>query len=319
MKEVLAINGLVLKQNLNTGPEILVNELHLQLRTYRPLTLIGESGCGKSLVGHALIGLIPKGVTAEGAIMFKGMNLLSNAKHTRRLWGRELFLFPQEPGRYLNPLVRSLPQVTEVYRQIHKNIKGVAQQRGRRMMRSVDLQPEDERKYPWQLSGGMGQRLLTAVSMAQPARVIVADEPTKGLDRETKYKTVSLLKTMSDSGKALLVITHDLEVPKHLGGDLAVMYAGQILEMGPAEEILAKPQHPYTSALREAQPKNGLKPIPRRVNGYQGHGGCVFSRRCHLASTRCFRHCPHLQPTGIIGHMIACHACSDETCFRFAK
>lgn len=309
MEEILAITNLTIYQEDETGRQVLVRDISLQLRPHHPITLIGESGCGKSLVGQALIGLVPKGMQANGHIAFKGKNLLTCSKHSsRQLWGRELFLFPQEPGRYLNPLLRSLPQVAEVYRLMHNDLRATARQRSRRSMATAGLQKADEQKYPWQLSGGMGQRLLTAIAMSQPAQVIIADEPTKGLDQETKYQSAYLLKEMSDAGKALLVITHDLEVPKILGGNLAVMYGGQILEQGVADDVLQNPRHPYTVALKEALPRNGLKPIPRQVNGNVCNGGCVFSPRCSLASDNCFHVQPVLRRSGDSNHMLACHA-----------
>ena len=312
MKEILRVDGLSLRQNGGTGPELLVDDVHLRLSTNRTLTLIGESGCGKSLVGQAVIGLIPEGVSAEGGIFYKGQNILSCGKAMRRLWGRELFLFPQEPGKYLNPLARSLPQVAEVYQRVHNKTRNVAYKYARRMMKEVDLGSADERKYPWQLSGGMGQRLLTAISIAEPARVVVADEPTKGLDRDMKLNTAALLKSLADSGKALLVITHDLEIAEFLGGDLAVMYGGRIVETGATDEVLQNPRHPYSSALRKSLPKNGLDPVPRRANGYPCYeDGCVFLQRCVSASPKCFKR-PVLQRDKNEGRLIACHLVHND-------
>lgn len=307
MEELLSVKNLALRQAVPEDSEELIQDVSFSLHAGRPLTLIGESGCGKSLVGQAVLGIIPRDMASQGEIIYNDFDLLSDRKAARKLWGREVFLFPQEPGRYLNPLVRSLSQVSEVFRSIYRDNKSTARQRGAGMMEKVNLGVDDQKKYPWQLSGGMGQRLLTAISLALPARVIVADEPTKGLDSQMKQQTVTMLKQVSDSEKGLLVITHDLEIPKLIGGDIAVMYGGRIVEYGPAERILDNPGHPYTIALHDALPENGLKPIARQINGNRGDSGCVFANRCMAAQEPCFK----AHPPGIIPipdrHRVACY------------
>ena len=307
LQEILRVNKLSLQQHREKGPEELIQDVSFSLHAGRPLTFIGESGCGKSLVGQAVLGIIPENMEALGTIIYKDLDLLNDRCGARKLWGREVFLFPQEPGRYLNPLVRSLSQVTEVFRWIYQDDKVTAKRRGTEMMQAFSLTADDQKKFPWQLSGGMGQRLLASISLALPARVIVADEPTKGLDCEMKQQTVTMLKQVSDAGKALLVITHDLEIPKLIGGDIAVMYGGRIVEYGPAESILNRPVHPYTIALHDAMPENGLKPIARQVNGNRSDSGCVFANRCVAAAGPCFS----VQPPCILPdadtHHVACY------------
>jgi peptide/nickel transport system ATP-binding protein len=166
-----------------------------------------------------------------------------------------------------------------------------SQKRGQLWQDRVGLDTRlDGWKYPWQLSGGMNQRLLTAVALAEPADLVVADEPTKGLDSEHKKLAVNLLLELCNAGKTLLVITHDPEVAERLGGDLAVMYAGRLMETGPTEALLRTPRHPYTRALWAARPQNGLIPIP--INGNGSCGGCVFSPRCTEAQEQCFNILP---------------------------
>ncbi len=311
MSEIV-VEGLSLTKKQNGASTNLLKNIHLRLQRGRPLILIGESGCGKTLVAQAIIGTVPRDMEAQGKILFAGIDLLSCDKKMRhQLWGRNLFLLPQQPGSYLNPLVRSLPQISEVYRRVRGYSRKDAKECGRKMMQDVGLMREDERKYPWQLSGGMGQRLLTAIAMAQPAQVIIADEPTKGLDGPAKKQSISLLKQLSDSGKSLLIITHDLAVPKVLGGDLAVMYNGQIVEIGPVWSVLQRPLHPYTKALQRAHPANGLEPIPRKVNGnatlHNPYCGCSFSPRCQRAFDFCFTNHPDIDQNQAERHMVACH------------
>lgn len=308
MANLLDIRNLSIQYSNGNGDLPLVNNVTLKLNTGRSLVLIGETGCGKSLIAQALLGLVPEGMYAEGAVVYQEKNLLSCSQaEIHRLWGRDLFLFPQEPGRYLNPLRRSLLQVSEVYRWLYGMSKKRADQKGRQLLQRVGLTPVDCRKYPWQLSGGMSQRLLTAITLAQPAPLIVADEPTKGLDQEMKYLTVSLLKNMVKAGKALFVITHDLEVAALLADELAVMYGGVIMEQGATDEILKSPMHPYTRALWEAQPQKGLKPIPRKINGNSCNGGCVFSPRCVRAISVCFNLKPPTRYLQNEKRTIICH------------
>jgi oligopeptide/dipeptide ABC transporter ATP-binding protein len=281
----------------------LVHQVNLDLTPGRPLTLIGESGCGKSLIAQSIFHLLPVQLSAVGEIYYGNRDLLACSQSTMRgLWGREIFLFPQEPGTALNPLRRSCFQVTEIFRWVRNGNNGGdddCQHLWKTYFKQVGLSISDGKKYPWQLSGGMNQRLLTVMAMAEPARLIVADEPTKGLDPATRDLTIGLLGQMVDFGKSLFVITHDVDVPRQLGGDLAVMYGGMIMESGPAAHILDAPAHPYTRALLRALPQNGLHPIPLQVNGNRFQGGCPFSPRCTEAMPLCF----HVEPEETIVSM----------------
>lgn len=283
----------------------LVHQVNLNLTPGRPLTLIGESGCGKSLIAQAIFRLLPPQLSATGEIYYGTRNLQAcSASDMRGLWGREIFLFPQEPGTALNPLRRCRSQVTEIFRWVgngtHHTLFSNAASDCRHLWKTyfkqVGLSISDGKKYPWQLSGGMNQRLLSVMAMAEPARMIVADEPTKGLDPAARDLTIDLLLQMVDLGKGLFVITHDMDVPRQLGGDLAVMYGGMIMESGPAAHVLDAPRHPYTRALLRALPRNGLHPIPLQVNGNRFQGGCPFSPRCTDAQSLCF----HVEPEEMI-------------------
>ncbi len=322
---MLTIKDLEISITNSDSHQPMVHGVNLTLSPNRPLTLMGETGCGKSLIAQAIFDLLPREMEAKGKIYYDNRNLLTlSGRKMHRLWGREIFLFPQEPGSALNPLRRSRSQVTEIFKWVANksnngmrlsagivpNPSGIGLKvrsfhfsnlpfAGRRYnriwkdrFRQVDLSVEDGSKFPWQLSGGMSQRLLAVMALAEPARLIVADEPTKGLDSDTCALTIKLLRKMAASNKGLFVITHDPKVPRQLKGDLAVMYKGMIMETGPAEAVLDSPRHPYTRALLRALPENGLHPIPLKVNGNTFQGGCPFSPRCTEALPCCF----HLEP-----------------------
>lgn len=184
MRGLLEIQALTIELVSGRVRRKLVNRVDLVLRPARPLCLIGETGCGKTLIAQAMLGLLPAEMSVTGMIRYRGENLLDlKPKQMRRLWGGDLFLFPQEPGRYLNPLRRSRHQVAEVFRWVWGRNGAQSRALGRALLGRVGLSPkEDGRKYPWQLSGGMNQRLLAGITLAEPARLVVADEPTKGLD-----------------------------------------------------------------------------------------------------------------------------------------
>ncbi len=309
MVPLLEIKNLSIQTNNEAAVQSLIKDISLRLGSGTIMTIIGESGCGKSLVAHAILGILPEDIRVRGTISFHGKHIRAdNKKEIRKSWGRKLFFFPQEPGKFLNPLRRSFGQVVGVYRYLWNIPLRQAREKTGHLFERVGLTSSDYRKYPWQLSGGMGQRLLSAITLAEPAQLIIADEPTKGLDQEMKQHTALLLKKLTESGKSLLVITHDLAVADILGGNMAIMYSGTIVERGTTADILKSPRHPYTKALWEALPANGLKPIPQQVHTRENKNGCVFANRCSQAIQVCFQKKPaHIPDNG--KQSIACHHC----------
>lgn len=266
MNEILLnINNL----SISSIPEhkTLVGSVSFSVRQGEPFTLIGETGCGKTLIAQALTGALSKDLSATGSIEFDGINLVGlSEKKRRKLWGKRMFLLPQEPRLALNPSMRVIKQVAEVLRYLRGQESKNALKNAGTLISDLGLSPSrDGRHYPFRLSGGMNQRILLAIALATPAEFIVADEPTKGLDADLKESAVRLLQNLVERGKTLLCITHDLAVARDLGGNIAVMYGGHIVESGPAEKVLDSPVHPYTKGLIKAAPENGLEPIPDHV------------------------------------------------------
>jgi peptide/nickel transport system ATP-binding protein len=239
---------------IRTADKQLVEPLSIELMPGRVLTIIGETGSGKSLFAQGVVGNLPAGLHARGQIEFgNGFREEGRAEGRRSLWGRELSVLPQEPWLSLDPTMRALPQVMESYTHVAGRSRADARTQATEDMRRLGLEGA-EAKYPFQLSGGMAQRLAFAATHAGGAKVIVADEPTKGLDSARIGEVISLLQAGIEGGGALLIITHDIEVAKRLGGDVMIMLKGKIIETGTAEEVLNNPKHEYTRLLMDADP-----------------------------------------------------------------
>jgi len=215
------------------------------------LTILGETGSGKSLLSQAIMGTLPHGLTADGEITIDDVSTRAASVDRRRLWGRVLALLPQEPWLALDPTMRSVDQVAEGFLDGRRRL---ARLRSLDDLRALGLQGS-EHHYPFRLSGGMAQRVAIAATMAGGAPILIVDEPTKGLDAALRDDVVALLKTVVASGRTLLTITHDVAVARALGGQLAIMLEGEIVEQGSMEAVLQAPRHDYTRKLLAAEPK----------------------------------------------------------------
>ena len=231
-----------------------------------PLVLLGETGSGKSLLAQAVMGTLPAGLVASGAVRLGGEVLPAGMVAGRRaLWGHRIAMLPQEPWAALDPTMPALPQVAEVPRFLAGLPWRAARARAGEALAAVGLAP-GERRYPFQLSGGMCQRVALAATRIAGAPVLLADEPTKGLDAALRDSVAALLTGEAARGATLMVITHDIALARALGGELAVMREGAVVEQGPVERVLAAPSHPYTRRLLAAEPQ-AWEPWPRRQAG----------------------------------------------------
>ncbi|WP_051248431.1 ABC transporter ATP-binding protein [Inquilinus limosus] len=255
----LSVSGLGIASA--AGP--LVAGVDLSLRPARPLTLLGESGSGKSLVAQAIMGTLPPGLRATGSIRLGGTDLLTlSPSERRKLWGRAISLLPQEPWLALDPTMRIGAQVSEVPRFVHRRPRAESEARGREHLAEVGLGGV-EALYPFQISGGMAQRTAIAIAHAGGSPLLIADEPTKGLDAQLRDSVVARLKHEAEAGRLLLTITHDIAVARALGGTVGVMLDGRIVESGPAETVLRAPGHAYSRALLAADPQGWPDRAPR--------------------------------------------------------
>jgi peptide/nickel transport system ATP-binding protein len=231
----------------DSGGSVLLNRICLTLKTGEPLIIVGETGSGKSLIAQALFGLLPPALRVEGTLLIDGMQIdLGHRDNLQQFWGRRMFLIPQEPRAALDPTMRIGRQVTECS---DRGIRDAAS-----ALSAVDLPIGTDSLFPHMMSGGMAQRSLVACALHRDAEVIVVDEPTKGLDAARAGRVIRTLHALARDGRAIVVITHDLDVVKKLRGSMAVMCDGEILEQGSTDHVLGAPKHPYTREWLAADP-----------------------------------------------------------------
>lgn len=236
--------------------DVLAGPVSLEIHPGRPVTILGETGSGKSLLAQAALGLLPAGLRASGSACAGGLDMIAISPAQRaQAWGREVAYLPQEPWLSLDPLMRAERQIEETHRLVGGLSGAQARDAMHRDIEELALS-EARGKLPGQLSGGMAQRVVFAAARGGGARIVVADEPTKGLDENRRRDLVTLLKRDSDAGAAVLTITHDPEVARALGGEVAIMLDGRIVEQGGAHELLKSPKTEYGRRLMAAEPRN---------------------------------------------------------------
>jgi peptide/nickel transport system ATP-binding protein len=280
------------------------------------LGLIGESGCGKSMTALALMGLLPDGATVSGSIRFDGRELTSlDEDMLCSLRGDRIAMVFQEPMTALNPLHPIGRQIAEPLR-LHRGLDATAARKeALRLLERVLVPKASERldAYPHQLSGGQRQRVVIAIALACGPDLLIADEPTTALDTTVQREVLDLLDELRrDSGMALLLISHNLDVMAARVARLAVMYGGSIVESGPTQAVFERRAHPYTRGLFAARPTLGtpratpLATIPGRVPAlHEMPVGCAFADRCTMAIDDCRTALPPTDTVGA-GHSVRC-------------
>jgi peptide/nickel transport system ATP-binding protein len=294
----------------------LVRGVSFALAKGETLCIVGESGCGKSLTALALMGLLttpPLSVT-QGSANFQGRDLLQlPSSELQALRGNSMAMIFQEPMTSLNPVLRIGEQIAESVRR-HKGVtRQKARARALEMLQRVGIPAAEKRldEFPHQLSGGMRQRVMIAMALANDPALLLADEPTTALDVTIQAQVLDLMRDLqAETGTAMIMITHDLGVVAEMADTVAVMYAGQIVEIGPAREIFEDAQHPYTIGLMSAVPSVGarserLVTIPGVVpSAMDMPAGCRFAPRCPFADEICTK-MPSLADLGQ-RHLAAC-------------
>lgn len=278
-----------------------VDHVSVIFESHQMTGIIGESGCGKSVMGMAILGLLPGYAKVSGEIMYGGRNLRElSSKEMRRIRGKELGLIPQNPGDSLNPVRKIGGQVMEAAaltgagrQERKKQTDGLLSQFGFETQHLARV----EKAYPFELSGGMQQRVAAAMGVASRPKWILADEPSKGLDLELRNQMYDTLrKIRNDYVDSMIIITHDIVLARNLCDSVAVMYSGQIIEKG--KDILNHPKHPYTIGLMESLPENGFKPM-RGIAPAPGQDftGCKFAPRCPWTKEICTKKQPEFYRT----------------------
>jgi len=275
-----------------------VDAVDLDVPNGSTLGLVGESGCGKSVTSLAIMGLLPKqSAEITGSIRFDGFDLLNVPDQTLRdIRGNRLAMIFQEPMTSLNPSFTIGDQIVETILRHRGGTRSAARRRAIELLRRVHI-PSPERRideYPHKLSGGMRQRVMIAMALACDPQLLIADEPTTALDVTLQAQILDLMRELkAQSGAAIILITHDLGVVAEVCDEIAVMYAGEIVERASVDELFANPQHPYTVGLLGSIPRLGrrtshLATIEGMVpNMARPPSGCRFAARCPFAKAAC--------------------------------
>jgi oligopeptide/dipeptide ABC transporter ATP-binding protein len=319
-ESIIAVNNLVTSFQTEHGVLRAVDGVSFEAKRGKTLGIVGESGCGKSVTALSMMRLLPKpsGRIESGEILFDSMNLVTlSAEAMRKIRGRRIAMIFQEPMTALNPVHRVGKQVQEVFG-LHFPEKNSAEilQAAIELLRKVGI-PEPEQRlfeYPHQQSGGMRQRVMIAMALACSPDLLIADEPTTALDVTIQAQILDLMKSLQrESGMSIILITHALGVVAETCDDVVVMYAGQIVESAPVQELFDSPSHPYTKGLLHAIPRL-RSPAKQLLNTIEGTvpdlkdlpRGCRFQNRCSYATAQCSVTAPPIESVGN-HHQVACY------------
>lgn len=324
---LLSVTDLVVDFKTRAGNARVLDHISLSVSENKILGIVGESGCGKSMTALAIMGLVPDppGVISSGSIKFAGREMVGlQSSELCNIRGKEIGMIFQEPMTSLNPVFTVGEQIAESVR-LHERVSvNAAYARAIEMLEAVEIPDATARAkaFPHQLSGGMRQRVMIAMALACRPRVLIADEPTTALDTTVQAQIFDLLQNLQDeTGTAIILITHDMGAIAELADDVAVMYAGSIVETGDVKTVLSQPIHPYTKGLISCVPHLTKTPSLRRERLMEIKGvvpaltdlgqGCAFAPRCEAILPNCLEEKPEL--CSLKGnHLAACWASTAE-------
>jgi len=317
-EKIIEVKDLKLYFDGDYGTTQILNGITFDIHAGETLGIVGESGCGKSQTAMSIMRL--NKARLEGSIEFKGQNMLTlPMKAMRKIRGNEISMIFQDPMTCLNPVFTIGHQLSEVFR-LHQGMnKKEAWEASINALRMVNVAMPEKRvkDYPYQMSGGMRQRVMIAMALACKPQLLIADEPTTALDVTIQAQVLDLMRNLRDeTGTAIAFITHDLGVVSEMCDRAIVLYCGEVMEEASTEELFKNPMHPYTEGLLNALPKAGqrdgkLYVIPGMVPpAGKFPKGCVFAPRCKYATEKCHAEKPEVK---IVGD---CHA---VRCFRYEE
>lgn len=315
---LLVVENLKTHFQVEAGTVRAVDGVSFTLDRGKTLGVVGESGSGKTVLSRSIMRLNTAGnATTTGTVHYDGVDLMAKTpKEMKALWGKEMAMVFQDPMTSLNPVVKIGRQLTEHLRYHLGVSKSEARATGIELLRSVRI-PEPETRidvYPHEMSGGMRQRVCIAIALACGPKMLFADEPTTALDVTVQHQILNLLAAQQkDRFMTMILVTHDLGVVAGRTDEIAVMYAGRIVEKAPTRQLFADMRHPYTQSLLWSIPKV-TQPKHTRLSAIAGRPpdlinppkGCKFSPRCPYAQDKCHEEEPPLTPAGAPGHQFSC-------------
>lgn len=295
----LSVSFTMYEHGLDQRELKVISDLYLTVKPGEVVAIAGSSGSGKSLLASAILGILPDNATVQGHLHYKGEELTKERQ--KQLRGKEIALVPQSVA-YLDPLMKIGAQADGHYKPKLTNKR-------RKLFERFHLPEQTEKLYPFQLSGGMARRVLVSTALITDAELIIADEPTPGMSLDQALEALKMFREMADSGKAIILITHDIDLAFEFADRVAVFYAGTTVETAPVSDFKTGPdllRHPYSKALWKALPQNGFEPI----TGFQPYAGslpqgCLFAPRCPYKTDKCENKVPPVRE--IRGGEVRCY------------
>ena len=326
-KNLLEIRDLTVEYHTNGGVVHAVNGLNLEVAPKETLGFVGETGAGKTTTALSILNLLPhpQGKVISGSIKYNGEEILNKSnKDMTRIRGEKISMIFQDPMTSLNPVMTVGDQIAEGIR-LHDHLsKADAHKKALEMLKTVGIRPERASDYPHQFSGGMKQRVVIAIALACNPELLIADEPTTALDVTIQAQILDIMQNLKKQYQtSMIMITHDLGIVAKVCDEVAVMYAGRIVEYGSLRDIFKRTKHPYTEGLFDSLPN--IKERSARLNPIPGlvpdptvvQPGCAFAPRCRYATEACKMAVPELRCMGN-GHYVACCAYDDPN-FKIRK